>query len=96
MKTLVRIVNSFEISDAASYLGAGGYQSFFINDDFIRHDKNSIEYIYYPRSKRAVLQVVPIKNGNPLHPRYKFDMNEDKELIGKGNCNMLFSRNGTI
>ena len=54
-KTLVMILNTFDISDAASYLGAGGYQSFFINDDFIRHDKNSIEYIYYPRSRRAVL-----------------------------------------
>ena len=31
-----------------------------------------------------------------MHPLYKFDMNEDKEIIGKGNVNMLFSRNGTI
>lgn len=52
--------------------------------------------MYYPRSKRAVLQVLPIKNGNPLHPKYKIDLNEDKEIIGKGHVNMLFFRNGPI
>ena len=42
------------------------------------------------------LQVVPVKNGVLLHPKYKFDINEDKELVGKGSEYQLFFRNGSI
>lgn len=43
-----------------------------------------------------VLQVLPIKNGKLMHPKIKFDLREDKELIGKGEEYMLFFRNGII
>ena len=95
-KTLVRIIQSFDPSDLQSYLGAGGYSSFFVNEDFQMHDPNAIQYIYFPRSKRMVLQMVPTKNGRAMHPKYKLDINEDKELFGKGNEYQLFFRNGSI